>query len=123
MFASPEGGHGEGIVSKWLFNVRISVQSDEASCAIHPISRIAAYTVGLARNSSVIFVVDKSVDLRIGRLRFVTYSRNWIRAFHIRESPRFASPEGGHGEGIVSKWLFKPSVSFPLYFFQPQNCA
>jgi hypothetical protein len=37
-----------------------------------PISRIAAYTVGLARNSSVIFVVDKSVDLRIGRLRFVT---------------------------------------------------
>jgi hypothetical protein len=36
-----------------------------------PILRIAAYTVGPARDSSVIFVVDKSVDLCIGRLRFV----------------------------------------------------
>lgn len=31
--ASPEEGHGEGIVSKGLLSVRISVQSGEASCA------------------------------------------------------------------------------------------
>jgi hypothetical protein len=31
--ASPEEGHGKGIVSKGLLSVRISVQSGEVSCA------------------------------------------------------------------------------------------